>query len=230
MLSCSPLTAATVPLLSSPRGELPITPRSSMGEAGGGGGCDHPSWCTQTHHKPSHHHPPRLVSPVVPCVLSTTAAGRSRADRCLVQTPTEREREISDSPTPPGPPDRDGDADTSRAAPNFSKAGLKAEFEEELAWLETEIRAWVINSSSPSLCRLPRQCEALRPRGKAKGRPRARQLDTPDLSVSLMVPHKFNGTMQLYYLKSHNICWYDSFITVNLYIFVDKRGHLGRPL
>lgn len=35
-------------------------------------------------------------------------------------------------------------------------------------------------------------------------------------------------TMQLHYLKSHTICWYDSFRTVDLYIFVDKRGHLGR--
>lgn len=26
--------------------------------------------------------------------------------------------------------------------------------------------------------------------------------------------------MQLHYLKSHNICWYDSFITVNLYIYL----------
>lgn len=55
---------------------------------------------------------------------------------------------------------------------------------------------------------------------QAQGRPWAQQLEPPSLSVSVTVPHKFNGTMQLHYLKSHNICWYDSFITVNLYIYV----------
>lgn len=55
---------------------------------------------------------------------------------------------------------------------------------------------------------------------QAEGRPWAQQLEPPSLSVSVTVPHKFNGTMQLHYLKSHNICWYDSFITVNLYIYL----------
>lgn len=55
---------------------------------------------------------------------------------------------------------------------------------------------------------------------QAEGHPQAQQLEPPSLSVSVTVPHKFNGTMQLHYLKSHNICWYDSFITVNLYIYL----------
>lgn len=58
---------------------------------------------------------------------------------------------------------------------------------------------------------------------------------SPHLSVSLMVSRKFNGTMQLHYLKSHNICGYDSFITVDLYIYLlikevilgDARSLLG---
>lgn len=44
---------------------------------------------------------------------------------------------------------------------------------------------------------------------------------SPPVSLSLsQFLTKFNGTMQLHYLKSHNTCWYDSFITVNLYIYL----------
>lgn len=42
----------------------------------------------------------------------------------------------------------------------------------------------------------------------------------PSLSVSVPAPHRSNGTMQLHSLKSHNLCWYDSFITVDLYIYI----------
>lgn len=244
-LTCSKTTAHAFLLSSDSRPPCSPSWEYPGGGRRRGGGCDHPDAPKAPVKAATRHgHPARPVSPVILCILPLTAAGHSRADRRLVQTLTKRERErkrpLRARRTTRSPHQGQGRQTPAGQSQIFPKRGRKESLQKTwLAWRQEPEHGSSIQPHLPSAAcaepgagsrRCPGSAKPLCRWVKAEGRPQAQQLKPPDLSVSLMVPPKFNGTMQLHYLKSHNICWYDSFITVDLYIFVDKRGHLGRHL